>query len=1046
MYCQSGIRSVIQRGLSMVWALLLPALALSQAVTPATDNEKAQDEIIVTGSRIPQPNLISESPIQVVDSEDIKLSGRNDVSDILQLLPQITNNSLGQGLGNRTSGLTSAGGVSNLDLRGLGPNRTLVLVNGRRLGAGSPNTYIQSPSPNPDEIPSRLIERIDVVTGGASATYGSDAVAGVINFIMKKDFEGLELDGQYGFNQHDNDNSVAQNLARDFGVDPETGSITDGYKRNFSLLMGTNSADGRGNLTAYVGYQDQSGVPAGNRDFGACQVNKDTDDDGVPTGTVSCGGSSNSNYFQPRSGPNGNDPTQVFNVFGNTFAPFGQEDTTPPAFYNTQDLIFMSRDDERYSAGLVGHYDINERVKPYVEFSFMNDRTNQEIAPSALFRQSNPLTSDGNYQINCSNPLLSAQQQAILCSPGDIALDAANLAFDVDGNRVGDPVLASVEIGRRNIEGGQRFSEFEHTNYRAVLGATGEISDGWNYDAYGQYYYTQFYTSNNRYLNFEKIGNALQVAPDQDGNPVCISGGACVPYNIFADGGVTQEALAYLYTTGTAYGTTRLGTYHVDVTGELGQYGVQLPTAAEGVAVNFGYERRHERVDYAPDSAQESGLLSGQGGAAVPIDQGINVDEWFIEARLPLVQDRPGIVDLTMDAGYRYSDYDTSGGEDTYKIGFQYSPVAGARLRASFNRAIRSPSIVELYNPPLVGQIGIGADPCAPTIDANFNLVPATATLAQCLNTVSPDQAAAFTAAYGNGGTTNQIGQGTSSQLAQLQGGNVNISPETADTYSVGLTITPELVPQFTASIDYFNIELDEGVGSLPAGPILNCPFNADPVFCSQQDRRPNNNFTLNGASVESGGYILQNSQNIASQTFSGIDLQLAYELELPSSWGSLDLALSGSYMLENETTDYPGSTSYDCAGLFGLTCQTVNPDWRHIFRATWQTPWNVSAALSWRYMGGVDQDNNDSNPVLQNSAYAGFDSFNDHIGSKSYWDIAATYNLLDNVEIRGGINNLLDKDPPLVSSEIISGGAANTYESYDLFGREIFIGFTVKL
>jgi outer membrane receptor protein involved in Fe transport len=182
--------------------------------------------------------------------------------------------------------------------------------------------------------------------------------------------------------------------------------------------------------------------------------------------------------------------------------------------------------------------------------------------------------------------------------------------------------------------------------------------------------------------------------------------------------------------------------------------------------------------------------------------------------------------------------------------------------------------------------------------------------------------------------------------------------------------------------------------------------------------------------------------QNLASQTWRHRPAA-RLRIKLPSA-GSLDLAFQ--FPCWSRNPNYAGANPYDCAGLFGLTCQTVNPDWRHIFRTTWQTPWNVMASMSWRYIGPVDQDNNDSNPSLQNQSYAGFDSFNDHIGSKSYFDLAATYSVSDSVEVRAGINNLFDKDPPLVGSDIISGGAPNTYETYDLFGREIFIGVTAKL
>ena len=1014
----------VRRELALA-CILLPAMGLAQ------EEQRPPEQIVVTGTRLTNPNLVSTSPIQVVSSEEIAISGRNDVSDILQLLPQNFSNDLGQDLGNRTSGLTTAGGVATADLRGLGPNRTLVLVNGRRLGNGSPYTVIQSPAPDLDQIPSRLIERVEVVTGGASAVYGSDAVAGVVNFITKQDFEGIEFEVQAGYNLHHNDNAEAQVLAADAGFDVPTGTSSDGQTRSYNIIGGVNSGDGRGNITLFLGYQTQDGVRSDQRDFGAGQLFTDTDDDGVPTGTVSMGGSSNSNKFQPKSGPNGADPTAVFSVLGDQFVPWGTEGTTPPAVFNSQKDIYMSRQFKRTNAGLIGHYDLNDSVRPYVEFNFMNDKTHQEIAPSALFSQSNPLSDDGNYLINCSNPLLSAQQRGILCSGAEIAADTA-----LPGS-----ALASVDIGRRNIEGGGRQSDYEHTNYRAVAGLTGDFGKAWSYDGYGQYYYVQFYNSNNRYLNFERITNALQVTTGDDGTPECISGPPCVPYNIFADGGVTQEALDYLYSSGTAYGTTTLRTAHLDFTADLAEYGIRIPSAREGLSLNVGYESRHDAVDFKPDEASLSGLLSGFGGASVAIDESVNVDEYFAELLLPLVQDKRGAADLSLDLGARSSDYSTSGKVTTSKFGIQYAPVASTRIRASYNNAIRAPSIIELFNPNLVGQITIGADPCAPT-RAGATLVPAVNTLEECLRTVRPDQAAAFTAQYGNGGTTNQIPQGTASQLSQLQGGNVNLRPEEADTYSLGVTFTPERLDRLNASIDYWTVKITDAIDTLPAGVILNgCPDTGDPVFCSQLSRQPTT-FSLQGASVEGGGYIIQTNQNIASGETSGIDIQATYAFDFERG-SSLLLALAGSYMLSNETTPYPNAHTYDCTGLFGLTCQTVNPEWRHVARATWQLPKGLSATLSWRYISAVKQDNNDPDPTLLNSAFAGFDSFNAEIGAQNYLDLAATYEV-KKMQFRAGINNITDKAPPFLGSELVGGGSPNTYSTYDLFGRQLFLAVNV--
>jgi len=216
-------------------AALVGAQAIAQS-QPAAEPKDTMDEVIVTGSRIASPNATSTSPVQVVTREDMQVSGKHDITDIISQMPQNFTNDLGQDLGNRTPGLTTAGGVATADLRGLGPNRTLVLVNGRRLGIGSPYTFIQSPAPDLDQIPAALVERVEVLTGGASATYGSDAIAGVINFIMKKNFEGVQVDASFGGNWHDNHSSYTQQAQVDAGGSPLTGESTDGHAHYYRCL------------------------------------------------------------------------------------------------------------------------------------------------------------------------------------------------------------------------------------------------------------------------------------------------------------------------------------------------------------------------------------------------------------------------------------------------------------------------------------------------------------------------------------------------------------------------------------------------------------------------------------------------------------------------------------------------------------------------------------------------------------------------------------------------------------------------------------------
>ena len=986
----------------------------AQQAPPVPADSPPLQEIIVTGSRIAAPNEVSTSPIQVISAKSIQVSGKTDITDVISQLPQIFINDLGQDLGNGTSGLNSAGGVATADLRGLGPGRTLVLIDGRRLGVGSPNTAITQPAPDLDQIPAGLVDHVEVVTGGASAAYGSDAIAGVVNFIMKRDFQGFQVDGQAGENWHDNDDAFMQGLVRQFGYTPPTGTARDGRNRSFDMLMGANFADGEGNVTAYLSYRHADPIQSSQRDYGACQLNPIQDAQHNVIG-VACGGSTNSNLFMPVTGP---DAGTSYSVSGHSFVPWGTVASTPPAIYNDQHDISLTREDSRYNAAIMAHDEITGFFQPYAEFFFMDDKTRQQVSPAALFQNANPLdpTGAGDYYINCSNPLLSTQQQAILCTPAQIAADKANPGS----------AAAQVNIGRRNIEGGARYTDFEHTNYRAVFGTKGEFADAWSYDAYGQYFYTAFFDSNQKYLNFQSIANALLVTGTVS-HPTCIGATqGCVPYNIFSDGGVTQQQLDYLYESGTAEGASTLRTLHADITGRLGEYGVKSPLAAEGLGLNIGFEHRNDHESLQPDAAEESGLLSGLGSAVAPIDNSISVAEEFVELRAPLVQDKPGAKELLFDAGYRRSDYSTIGVANTYKFEVQYAPIPDYRIRASHDRAIRAPSVAEAFTPPIVGITTVVPDPCAP---------PITYTLLQCERTgVTPTQ-------FMKG----SIPQGTAAQLSEETSGNPNLQPEQANTYTLGVNFAPSQIPHLTGSIDYFHIRIKDEIGVIPYLLVLtNCADTGDPMYCSQIVRQPKSG-SLNGNTVAGGGYVIQENYNLGTALNSGVDVQLNYKLDLPRSFGDLVFGLNGTYLLHNETTALPGSPTYDCAGLFGFTCQTVNPRWRHVLRTTWETPWHVSTSLTWRYIGAVSEDNDSSDRTLHFSTFNGYDHVNARIPAFNYLDLEATWNVNAIVQIRAGANNLLDKDPPLVNTDIVAGGAANTYSTYDLFGRQLFLAFTAK-
>jgi outer membrane receptor protein involved in Fe transport len=996
-------------------ALLLGAGSASAQETPQQDaaNQSATEvgEVVVTGSRIPQPNLTSVSPVQVVGDEEITLGGRPLAVDILNQLPQITQNSQ-TGFSSTGNPLSGPGGVATIDLRGLGQQRTLVLVDGRRLGIGDPNTGNPNPAPDINQIPSQLIERIEVLTGGASATYGSDAVAGVVNFVMKRDFEGFQVDAQLGAYQHEQHNEFMQNIVK--LRDPLPDDAFDGRSEDIAVIFGVNAPDGRGNVTAFFTHHNQDPVLQNARDYSACQLN-------VPSngfGTPACAGSSNSNLFYRADGTPGR-----FAVVGNQFAPYSTTaNTTPPPLFNSNNFSHLIQQSTRYTAGYFARYEINKNIELYSDFNMMNDRTNVQIAPTGLFQASGS-SPTGGFLVNCNNPLMSAQQQATFCTPAQIA--------------AGDSV--DLYIGRRNIEGGGRNSFYEHQNFRAVIGARGEIAGPFNYDLYTSYYYTNLYTASQNYLSISRIQNGLQVVQTPTG-PQCISGGGCVPYNIFQEGGVTQAALDYLDIQGTARGEVTQRIVEGVVTGDLSDYGIKSPFATDGVGVAAGYQFRRENLQFQPDVAQLSGDLSGAGGASTPIDNSISVRELYTEARVPLIQDAPFADEILLEAGYRYSDYSIGIETNTYKVGLQWSPSEDIRFRGSYQSAIRAPSILELYTPQSVtNSASLQVDPCAPTQDANGNIIPATATFEQCART------GVTAAQYGNGGTTNTIVQCPSGQCAVLTGGNPDLQAEEAKTFSLGFTTTPRFLPGLVASLDYFHIELEGTIGTVGQNILVNKCLAGDQSSCSQVVRATNG--TLFGTSQATGGYVNGTGINVGAGTTEGIDLQANYDLPLEDwgfdRYGDLRVSLIGTYLLKTTTIPVPGDPEYDCAGLFGPTCQTVNPEWRHTLRLIYTTPFDVQVSAAWRYIGTTTLDTISGEPTI--SAPGNTEGFNRELPERSYLDLSATWQLSDALTFRAGVNNVLDQDPPLVRNGVASTGQPNSFQTYDLLGRRLFVGLTAS-
>ncbi|GHF22666.1 TonB-dependent receptor [Kordiimonas sediminis] len=926
------------------------------------DSDAEFEEVVVTGSRIIRKDLDSASPVTVIGSEEISLSGDTRIEDLVQSLPQAfaaQNSTVANG----------SSGTATVDLRNLGSERTLVLIDGRRLMPGDP----QEPAADLNFIPSFLIKRVDVLTGGASSVYGADAVAGVVNFVLDKDFEGIRASAQYSTYQHNNDNKYMQEINEAVGFDVPKGNMWGGGTWTYNLGLGGEFADGKGHASMYMTYRDISSLTKAEYDFTNCTVN--TGSDGPR-----CGGSSTTPWgtFITENG------TYLVDPETGAFRPRNGE------VFNYGPFNHIQRPNTTWTAGGFINYELSDSVEAYMEFMFMDDKTDAQIAPSGNFYRTD--------SINCDNPMMSAEQKAIICAG------------------YADDERATLLIGRRNVEGGPRTNSLRHTNYRMVAGLRGQLDDVWSYDVYGLYAENTFSEQYINDLNTNRIKDALDVVLDDEGNMVCRSGNeGCVPWNIFQKDGVTQAAVDYISTVAVAKGQTKSQVLSGSVSGDLGSYGLTLPGAEDGIGLALGVEYREEALKYEPDEVYANGLRAGSGGASPPIAGGFNVTEIFAEALIPIVQGAEFAEDLSAELAYRYSEYNLSGGESTYKVGLTWQPTADVKVRAGYNRAVRAPNVVELFDPQ---GYGLGGDD-----DICGGETPS-ATLEQCKRTGVTE------AQYGN------ILLNPAEQYNTFGGGNPDLSPEIADTFTIGAVVTPDFLPGFTATVDWYKIKIDKVIDALAADDVIQtCANTGDAGLCSMIHRDAFGTLWLTDE-----GYTETFQNNIGTLKAEGIDVTAQYSTDI-GDMGTLRASLVGSYTLKNYFSN--PLTDYDCVGYFGPQCGTPNAEWTHKLRVTWDTTFDTSFSVSWRYMGAVkiddaspDEDLGSPTAVENRWAPNGVD----RISAQSYFDFSFNHNLTENIDITGGISNLFDKEPPIFPS-LSSTGYANTY---DTRGRRLFIGASV--
>ena len=990
-----GMTRALLRGAAKAPLVALIAAAPLAAVAQGADDvervgaveedSRVEETIVVTGSRISNPNLTSPSPVTTVGADQIQTRGTVRVEDMLNTLPQI-NPSEGAGRANE------AAGTANVDLRGLGAERTLVLVDGRRLPYGSP---VSAPA-DLNQIPSMLVERVEVLTGGASAVYGADAVAGVVNFIMKDDYEGLMADVQVGTYQTANSSGRLESTLRQFNQ-PVPDSTSDGESIDVNLIFGLNGDNGRGNITSYFNYKKQNEVLQGDRISSACAL-------GFSNGNFTCSGSGTTFPGQ-------------FTSFGGGAVPFsftldengGIRDYNPATdTYNFAPLNHFIRPNERYSFGAMARYDISDKIEAYGSFAFTNDVTTAQIAPAGNFFQTST--------INCDNPLLSAEQVQVICLNNGYSPTAANL----------DDRNAPLQVGRRNVEGGGRQNETEHTSFRVLGGFRGDLDNVWSYDVYAQYSQVQYSDKAANFFNLDRVADALEVRIDPaTGAPACqvaIDGTDtnCVPYDIFSLGGVTQEALDYIQAPGFREGEVTQEVFSAVITGDLTDYGVVMPWAETGVQTVFGAEYRDEYLTQSNDALTRDGKL---GTARADVEGGVSVYEFFTEVQVPIVENRPGIDELSVTGAYRFSDYyETTGEQSTYAAGLTYAPVSDYRFRAQFQRATRSPNPLELFAPqsPFEFTLPTGAnglyDPCA---GAN----PA-ATFDQCART------GVTAAQYGN------IADNPAGQFRNISGGNPDLEVEKSDTFTIGVVATPAFVPGLTVSIDYFDITVEDFIGSVPEEQSINqCLTTGDAFFCGLINRGSNGELW-----ASQDAFVIATNVNTGSLETSGIDVAASYGFDV-GEYGSIDVSYLATFLDKLDKEPLPGLGVIECAGYFASTnasCGTSKPEYRHNIPVTWNMPWgDASLTATWRHIGAVDLVGATQTNV------------NTTLDERNYLDLFLRASVRENVGFRIGVNNVFDKNPPVSTNVGSAGGSfgnGNTFpQAYDALGRFLFAGVNVE-
>ena len=1024
-----------------------PAAGVSSQDSAPPAGESSGGDIVVTGTLIRNPNLISSAPVAVVGQEEISLRQTNTAEQILRELPGAVP-SIGSAVNNGN------GGSSFADLRGLGNFRNVVLLDGTRL---TPSSTVGRVDLN--NIPLALIERVDTLTGGAATTYGADAVSGVINFITRSDFSGFEA-------------SVSNQIS-------ERG---DAASFRADLTLGANFDDGRGNAVFSIGYMEQDPVYQGARQI---SLNNYTSTSGARGGS----GTTVPGRFTV--------PTAYSSIVPSTgeLRPYvGSRDGFNFNPYNVFQTPF-----KRYSMYGAARYEVADGIEVYTRGIFSKNTVETIIAPSGIFGQL--LT------IPVSNPYLPAAARETFCANNDfdpftpgvqtITATGTTCALAAAATSPTDPNFRSftTTVGRRSTELGPRKSTFttQFFDYRAGLRLG--VTDTINLDVSGSYGESENRQNQEGYVLISRLRTAVYTTSTTSCNlgsspavpnpnpllpPLATAGAGtslgtgCVPVNIFGgDGSILPNQIPYLTAAAGTAEFSSLAQARALLSGDLG-FGIPGSDNPIGFALGAEY-RRYDAEQQADALSQTAGELGGAGGAVLNFEGGYEVKEVYGEIIAPIVENRPFFRSLTVEAGIRYSDYkvfapgDPTYNTTTYKAGGSWEPVDGFKVRGNYQRAVRAPNIAELFSPINTILTNLAIDPCRGSLPVNNADLRAV-----CLAQGAP--------ASSIGSITNP----TSAQAQSTVAGSTTLRPETSDSYTIGVVLQPSFVPGLSITVDYYNIHIKRAISQPVPGDLITGCFggnNGEGItassinnpICSLFRRNPVTG-GLDGDPASTQGLLFPatNSGRILTD---GIDLGVNYRRDL--GFAKLNLSFYGNWTNRSEFQALvPGSVVpvgspiaaglalpttivRECVGFYSQNCGSpgsagpssaagsLQPEFTWNQRTT-LTLGAVDLSLLWRHIDAMRAEPGVTafEGTIGAGALAGRRVNFGRIPSYDYFDLSTRIGVSDNFDFTITVTNLFDKEPPIVGGTIgsTSFNSGNTYPStYDALGRRFAMGARLK-